>query len=141
MSAQSGATAPALQSLLCPDDNHVAPSLAEVRSLAQRCLGKFSRHAMSLVGAHGISLPPALDLFGTSEGNMAIHGAHPDADLIDAVLCCDIQAAQYFKEAEVLFETVRTLETSSACAPRQDNERFHIGLTTTGPVAYFTTGA
>ena len=92
---------------------------------------------MQRIAVTGISLPPAIEFTGTEEGNMVVGGRHPEADLIDAEICCDIQLAQYFKEVEVEFELLRALECESRGTVRQMDERFHLGLTSTGPVIYF----
>ena len=112
-------------------------TIADIRAKAMHSLERFQRATMQRIAATGISLPPAIEFTGSEEGNMVVGGHHPEADLIDAEICCDIQLAQYFKEVEVEFELLRALECESRGTVRQMDERFHLGLTSTGPVVYF----
>ena len=112
-------------------------TIADIRAKAMRSLERFQRATMQRIAVTGISLPPAIEFTGTEEGNMVVGGRHPEADLIDAEICCDIQLAQYFKEVEVEFELLRALECEAHGTARQMDERFHLGLTSTGPVVYF----
>ncbi len=116
---------------------HFEIALADDDVRQERHVVSRQRATMQRIAATGISLPPAIEFTGTEEGNMVVGGHHPEADLIDAEICCDIQLAQYFKEVEVEFELLRALECESRGTVRQMDERFHLGLTSTGPVVYF----
>lgn len=112
-----------------------ALSLASLRTQAKQQLAKFAELAYAEIARTGISIPPAIEFITAEHGLMETDGRHPDIDLIDTVLCGNVQLTQYYKETEVLFEAVRAIE--NALDGQNSDARFHLGLTSAGALTYF----
>ena len=109
-----------------------ALSLSILREESYRQLDKFSRYALDEIKRIQVAIPPALDFYSDPNGQLVLESSHPQLDLLRRTLCDNMRFLQYFKETEVLFETIRAIETPNGPIPR-----FHIGFTSSGPLAYF----
>ena len=112
------------------------PGLAENLLLqAKTLLGNFGEQAMQEIKSRSIDIPPAICLIDTPEGAMALHSQHPQAKAIRLWLSNSHGLRQQFYETRSLFELLNASSPSKGYSPGM---AFCIGLTSAGPVAYFS---
>jgi phage I-like protein len=124
-----------LQSLFGEETAGGTVSLENIRARAKRELTAFGVLAQEGLAAAGINCPPALGLAETPQHEIVLDNEHPQREAIAQWLSGNVALAKKFKEVEVLFEIVRAAENAGVTFPPES--RFHIGLTSVGPVAYF----
>lgn len=111
------------------------PTLADNLSLqARTLLGNVGLLVQQDLQARGIHIPPAICLASDTMGRLQLRGQHPQAKQIQLWLSNSQALRSLFNEAKTLFELLHTCESSS---PRWNDDCFCIGITSSGPLAYF----
>lgn len=111
--------------------------LDDMRLKAAGSLANYGRYVAELFTKQGISLPPPVHLQWWAEGSrILVAGGHPDADRIEVLLNGEGELVGKFKELEVLHEIVRSIELAGQGST--DGQHFNVGITSTGPVAFFS---
>jgi hypothetical protein len=112
------------------------PGLAENLLLqAKTLLGNFGSQATQEMKARSIHIPPAICLISTTDGTLELHSQHPQAKAIRLWLTNSHDLRQQFHETRALFELLNACTPSKGYVPGMS---FCIGLTSAGPVAYFS---
>ena len=109
--------------------------LAEIRHKAGLQLEQFSRLVRQQLADRYIDIPPALSLIDCPNCSLTLGSAHPQSEEIIAWLSGNLAVHQAFKEVELMYEMLATLENKGRC--REENVCFHVGLTSAGSIAYF----
>jgi hypothetical protein len=126
---------PGLRTIFGPEVETGALPLAAIRQRAQRQLSKFNTEARKELADLTIEIPPGIGLLSCPQCALKAEGDHPQFAAIEEWLSGNSKIGKRFKEVEVLFEMLRAAETPGELFPA--DSCFHIGLTRTGPVAYF----
>nr|WP_294864436.1 hypothetical protein [uncultured Pseudogulbenkiania sp.] len=134
MQSESAVANPGLARLFGEADSGSAVSLAGIRERANKQLSRFVALAQQQLAQRTVTIPPALSLVG-QDGELVLESQHPQAEAIREWLKGNSEIVKKFKEVEVLFEIVRAAEHPGVVFP--ETSRFHVGLTSAGPVAYF----
>lgn len=115
---------------------HQEPGLAANLLLqAKTLLGFFGQQAMQEMKARSIHIPPAICLISIADGTLELHSQHPQARAIRLWLSNSHELRQQFHETRALFELLNACTPSKGYVPGMS---FCIGLTSAGPLAYFS---
>jgi hypothetical protein len=112
-------------------------NLDAIRAKAAANLAAYGRLLAELFDKQSISVPPPVHLQWWQEGSrIRVAGEHADRQRIEVLLNGDGELVEEFKELELLHEIVRSTEMAGS---KDDAElHFNIGITSSGPVAFFT---
>ncbi|MBV1776308.1 hypothetical protein KSF73_11355 [Burkholderiaceae bacterium DAT-1] len=120
-----------------PDETHV--HLDAVRLRAARNLAAYGKKLQAVFGKQAIAVPPPVQLrWWTDGGRIAVVGAHPAKEKIEAILNAEGELVEEFKEIELLHEIVHNIENSEG--EPLDGRVFNVGLTSCGAIAFYTRG-
>ncbi|QDQ25112.1 hypothetical protein FNU76_01375 [Chitinimonas arctica] len=112
--------------------------LDAIRGKAAANLANYGKSLATLLEGQAVPVPPPVQLQWWSEGSrIQVVGSHPDRERIEILLNGDGELVEEFKELELLHEIVRNTELAgqgTTCG-----QHFNIGLTSTGPLAFYTT--
>lgn len=130
--------------------------LQDVKSKAAMALAKYGRFVSELLRDSGVHVPPAVNLQTGSDGHIHVIGDHPDRERIEQLFSAHPQLQKGFKEVEVVHEIIRTEEEAvefrkaHQSDPKQADKLkaandlapiFNLGITSGGPVIFFSTTA
>lgn len=111
--------------------------LDDMRQKAAVSLADYGRMLGDLLEKSTISIPPPVQLQWWHEGSrIKVVADHPEAERIEAVLNGNGDVVGKFKELEVLHEILRNTELAGVGTT--ENTHFNVGLTSTGPIAFFS---
>lgn len=117
--------------------NEVGLNLDAIRAKAASNLAAYGKHLASLLESQSVPIPPPVHLQWWPEGSrIRVAGEHTDRERIEVILNGDGELVEEFKELELLHEIVRSTELAGQ--PDLGESHFNVGLTSTGPVAFFT---
>ena len=111
--------------------------LDAIRGKAASNLAAYGKLLAELLDGQSIPVPPPVHLQWWHEGSrIQVVGDHPDRERIEVLLNGDGELVEEFKELELLHEIVRNTELAGASTT--DGQHFNIGITSSGPLAFFT---
>lgn len=111
--------------------------LDAIRAKAATNLGAYGRLLADLFSRQAIPVPPPVHLQWWQEGSrIRVAGDHADRERIEILLNGDGELVEEFKELELLHEIVRSTELAGQADVVEHH--FNIGITSSGPVAFFT---
>lgn len=111
--------------------------VADIRLRAAAELTRYAEKLQSELKAVGIGVPPAIQITSLESGLLIVDPNHPSATVIAHMVNEDTCLNKWFKEVEVLFSIVRRTELRKQGQP-MSNQHFNLGLTSLGPIAFFT---
>ncbi|MBV8466621.1 MAG: hypothetical protein JO218_11825 [Burkholderiales bacterium] len=119
------------------EPNKAGVHLDKIRAKAATNLAAYGRLLADLFARQSVPVPPPVHLQWWAEGSrICVVGGHPEKDRIEIILNGDGEIVEEFKELELLHEIVRSTETAGK--PETGGQHFNIGLTSSGPIAFFT---
>jgi len=111
--------------------------LDDMRQKAAISLAEYGRMLADLLERSAVSIPPPIQLQWWQQGSrIKVVSENPDAERIEAVLNGAGDVVGKFKELEVLHEILRNTELAGVGTT--ENTHFNLGLTSTGPIAFFS---
>ncbi|QNM98750.1 hypothetical protein [Chitinimonas koreensis] len=120
---------------IAPDEAGV--NLDAIRTRAANNLAAFGKLVAELFQRQSVPVPPPVHLQWWEEGSrIKVVGSHPDLERIEVLLNGDGELVEEFKELELLHEIVRN--TEFAGQEEIAGQHFNIGVTSSGPVAFYT---
>lgn len=112
-------------------------NLDSIRQRAAISLDKYGRLIAEAFSRQSVPVPPPVHLQWWAEGSrIQVVNAHPDRELIEIILNGNGELVEEFKELELLHEIVRNTELAGAGTTA--NQHFSIGITSSGPIAFFS---
>lgn len=111
--------------------------LDAIRSKAAANLAVYGRLIADLFANQAVPVPPPIHLQWWSDGSrIQVVGSHPDRERIEVMLNGNGELVEEFKELELLHEIVRNAELAGQGTTH--GQHFNIGITSSGPLAFFT---
>lgn len=112
--------------------------LEDVRLKAAASLAQYGRMLDELFTQQGVMIPPPVHLQWWPEGSrIQVVGGHDEAVRIEALLNGNGNVVSKFKEMELIHEIMHSLELAGQAT--LEGQHFNFGMTSSGPVAFFTT--
>jgi len=111
--------------------------LEAIRSKAAANLAAYGKLIAEMFDKQSVPVPPPVHLQWWHEGSrIQVVGSHPDRERIEVLLNGDGEMVEEFKELELLHEIVRNTELAGEGTTQ--GQHFNIGITSTGPLAFYT---
>ncbi|MBV8658871.1 MAG: hypothetical protein JO142_13685 [Burkholderiales bacterium] len=111
--------------------------LDAIRTKAAGNLAAYGKVLAELFAKQTTPIAPPVHLQWWPEGSrIRVIGEHKDRERIEVVLNGDGDIVEEFKELELLHEIVRSTESIGQSAP--SGQYFNIGITSSGPIAFFS---
>ncbi len=111
--------------------------LEAIRSKAAANLAAYGKLIAEMFDKQSVPVPPPVHLQWWHEGSrIQVVGSHPDRERIEVLLNGDGELVEEFKELELLHEIVRNTELAGEGTTQ--GQHFNIGITSTGPLAFYT---
>ncbi|GLR13119.1 hypothetical protein GCM10007907_19090 [Chitinimonas prasina] len=111
--------------------------LEAIRSKAAANLAAYGKLIAEMFDKQSVPVPPPVHLQWWPEGSrIQVVGSHPDRERIEVLLNGDGEIVEEFKELELLHEIVRNTELAGEGTTQ--GQHFNIGITSTGPLAFYT---
>ncbi|MFC4158660.1 hypothetical protein [Chitinimonas lacunae] len=112
-------------------------NLEAIRLRAATALDKYGRTVAELFARQSVPVPPPVHLQWWAEGSrVQVVNAHPDRERIEVILNGHGDVVEDFKELELLHEILRNTELAGAGTTA--DQHFSVGITSSGPIAFFS---
>jgi len=119
------------------EPNQAGVHLDAIRTKAAGNLAAYGKVLSDLLARQATPISPPVHLQWWPEGSrIRVIGDHKDRERIEVILNGDGEIVEEFKELELLHEIVRSTESIGQATP--GGQHFNIGLTSSGPIAFFS---